>query len=192
MPSMPAFIVVDIIVSVVLLYAAYKGYRSWKLLRGTGRPSANYWRLAALGLVYLALDEFFGIHEAIGRTISWAGVPSPWHTEHWDDVILIGYVGLAGAISLWYLAELRRTPRVFGLLLLGFAITALAVLLDNLIQSPTNAIGRPEAVEEFVELGGATVIAMAMHARHLEALGVVAARFATPISRLTGAEATSI
>ena len=192
MPSTPAFIVVDIIVSVVLLYAAYKGYRSWKLLRGTGRPSANYWRLAALGLVYLALDEFFGIHEAIGRTISWAGVPSPWHTEHWDDVILIGYVGLAGAISLWYLAELRRTRRVFGLLLLGFAITALAVLLDNLIQSPTNAIGRPEAVEEFVELGGATVIAMAMHARHLEALGVVAARFATTISRLTGAEATSI
>ena len=191
MPSTPAFIVVDIIVSAVLLYAAYEGYRSWKLLRGTGRPSANYWRLAALGLVYLALDEFFGIHEAIGRTISWAGAPSPWHTEHCDDVILIGYVGLAGAISLWYLAELRRTPRVLGLLLLGFGMTALAVLLDNLIQSPTNEIGRREAVEEFAELGGAAVIAMAMHTRRLEALGVVAARLATPIARLKGAGAAS-
>lgn len=189
MPSTPAFIVVDVLVSALLLYAAYRGYRSWQLLRGTGRRGPNYWRLAALGLAYLGLDEFFGIHEAMGRTISWAGAPSPWYTPHWDDVILIAYVVLAGAISLWYLAELRRTPRVFGLLLLGFGMTALAVLLDNLIQSPTNAIGPREAVEEFVELGGAIVIAMGMRARHLEALGVVAARFSTPISRLTGAGA---
>ena len=191
MPPTPAFILVDILVAAVLLYAALESHRGWKLLRRSGRPGANYWRLAALGLVYLALDEFIGLHEGIGRTISWAGAPAPWHTSHWDDVVLAGYVVLAGAISLWYLQELRRTPRVFALLALGFAITALAVLLDNVIQSPTNAIGRREAVEEFAELAGAVVIGLGVRARHLEAIGVVAAHPPAPFARTRDAGAAS-
>jgi hypothetical protein len=181
MPSTPAFILVDIAVSAVFVYAAYEAYRSWKLLRAANWPGANYWRLATLGLAFLAADEFFGVHEALGRTISWAGAPAPWHTEHWDDLILAAYVVAAAAISLWYISELRHTPRVFGLLLLGFAVTSLAVVLDNVIQSPTNEIGQREAVEEFVELAGAVVAALAMRARHLEAAGVAVARFAPTV-----------
>ncbi len=191
MPSTLAFILLDIVVAALLLYAARESYRGWKLLRRSGRPGANYWRLAALGLAYLALDELVGLHEGLGRAINWAGAPAPWHTEHWDDVILAVYVVLAAAISLWYLRELLRSPRVFRLLVLGFGITALAVLLDNIIQSPTNAIGPREAVEEFTELAGAVVIAFGMRTHHLEAIGVVAAHLPGPLARSHDAGAAS-
>ncbi len=172
MPPQVGFIVVDIVVSAVLLYAGYQSYRAWQLLRGSGRSGANYWRLAALGLLFLAADEFFALHEGMGRALTWAGVPTPGHTDHLDDVILVAYVVVAGVISLWYMRELLRVPIVLALLLLGFGVAGFAVLLDNNIQSPTNEIGPREAVEEFAELAGAALIALGMRVRYFEAIGV--------------------
>ena len=177
MPATPEFIVVDIVVSAVLLYAGYQSYRAWQLLRGSGRLGVNYWLLAAIGLLFLAADEFFGLHEGMGRTLTWAGVPTPGHTAHLDDVILVTYVVAAGVISLWYIHELLRTPIVLALLLLGFGVTGFAVLLDNIIQSPSNEIGPREAVEKFAELAGASLIALGMRVRYLEAIGVPLSRF---------------
>ena len=177
MPSTPVFIVVDIVVSAGLLYAGYQSYRAWQLLRGSGRSGANYWRLAALGLLFLAADEFFGLHEGMGRALTWAGVPTPGHTDHLDDVILVAYVVVAGVISLWYVRELLRVPIVLALLLLGFGMAGFAILLDNIIQSPTNEIGPREAVEEFAELAGAALIALGMRVRYFEVVGVPWSRF---------------
>ncbi len=182
MPPQVGFIVVDIVVSAVLLYAGYQSYRAWQLLRGSGRSGANYWRLAALGLLFLAADEFFALHEGMGRALTWAGVPTPGHTDHLDDVILVAYVVVAGVISLWYMRELLRVPIVLALLLLGFGVAGFAVLLDNNIQSPTNEIGPREAVEEFAELAGAALIALGMRVRYFEAIGVPWSRLSPPSS----------
>ena len=182
MPPQVGFIVVDIVVSAVLLYAGYQSYRAWQLLRGSGRSGANYWRLAALGLLFLAADEFFALHEGMGRALTWAGVPTPGHTDHLDDVILVAYVVVAGVISLWYMRELLRVPIVLALLLLGFGVAGFAVLLDNNIQSPTNEIGPHEAVEEFAELAGAALIALGMRVRYFEAIGVPWSRLSPPSS----------
>ncbi len=182
MPPQVGFIVVDIVVSAVLLYAGYQSYRAWQLLRGSGRSGANYWRLAALGLLFLAADEFFALHEGMGRALTWAGVPTPGHTDHLDDVILVAYVVVAGVISLWYMRELLRVPIVLALLLLGFGVAGFAVLLDNNIQSPPNEIGPREAVEEFAELAGAALIALGMRVRYFEAIGVPWSRLSPPSS----------
>ena len=157
MPVTPVFTFIDIAVAAALLYAAFEAFRCWMLLR------AGYWRLAALGLAALALDELLGLHEAIGWVIASLGTPAPWHTAHWDDVVLAGYVLIAAAISLAHLGELRRSPRAFALLALGFGSAALAVLLDNLASVVV--------VEELLELGSAALIAAAMRVRRSEAGG---------------------
>ena len=166
MPAASVLFAIDIAVAAALCYAATEAFRCWTLLH------AGYWRLAATGLAVLALDELLGLHEAIGWAIASLGAPAPWHTSHWDDVVLAGYVLIAAAISLAQLGELRRSRRAFALLALGFGLAALAVLLDNLAQSPGGAIGQLGAVEELLELAGAVVIAMAMRVRRIEASSV--------------------
>ena len=165
MPATLVLAAADIAVAAALLYAATEAFRCWTLLRGAGPPGspgqAGYWRLAAVGLAGLAFDELLGLHEAIGWAIASLGAPAPWHTSHWDDVVLAGYVLIAAAISLAHLGELRRSRRAFALLALGFGLAALAVLLDNLASVV--------AVEELLELAGAVVIAMAMRVRRVEA-----------------------
>ena len=151
----PVFVFIDAAVAALLLYAAVEAFRCSTLLR------ARYWRLAAFGLAILALDELLGLHEAAGWLIASLGAPAPWHTSHWDDVVLAGYVLLAAAISLAYLGELRRSSRAFALLALGFGVAALAVLLDNVAHAP--------AIEEPLELVAAALIAGAMRARRIEA-----------------------
>ena len=165
------FIALDIAVAALLLYAASEAYRSWTLLRH------GYWRLAALGLALLALDELLGLHEAIGWLIAWLGAPAPWHTSRWDDVVLACYVLLAAAISLVCLAELRRSPRTRVLLVLGFGVAACGVLLDNFADA--------RAVEEPIELAGAVLIALAMRVRRIEA-GRTSAERAAPGRRAPG------
>ena len=157
MPATLVLAAADIAVAAALLYAATEAFRCWTLLH------AGYWRLAAAGLAVLALDELIGLHEAIGWAIASLGAPAPWHTSHWDDVVLAGYVLTAGAISLAHLGELRRSRRAFALLALGFGLAALAVLLDNLAQSPANAL------EEVLELASGVMIAIAMRVRRIEA-----------------------
>ena len=142
--------------------------------------TARYWRLAALGLAALALDELLGLHEAIGWAIASLGAPAPWHTSHWDDVVLAGYVLLAAAISIAHLGALRRSPRAFVLLAFGFGVAALAVLLDNLAHAP--------AVEEPLELMGAALIATALRVRRIEAAAIRGAHRSAAVRPGEGAE----
>lgn len=184
MPATLVLAATDIAVAAALLYAAAEAFRSWAILRRAGQPGfaarARYWRLAALGLAGLALDELLGLHEAIGWLIASLGAPQPWHTSHWDDVVLAGYVLLAAAISLLHLGELRRSPRAFALLAPGFGLAALAVLLDNLAHAP--------AGEELLELASAALIAIAMRVRRIEATGARVTRRPARIRPRDGAE----
>lgn len=170
----PVFAFIDLAVAALLLYAAVEAFRCSRLLRG------GYWQLAAIGLATLALDELLGLHEAIGWTIAWLGTPAPWHTSHWDDVVLAGYVVLAAAISLAHLGELRRSPRAFTLLALGFGLAALAVLLDN--------VASVVVIEELLELAGATLIAAGTRVRRSEAAGTPGAQRSTRAGPREGAE----
>ncbi len=170
----PVFSFIDAAVAALLIYAAVEAFRCWRRLH------AGYWRLAAGGLTTLALDELLGLHEAIGWAIASLGAPAPWHTSHWDDVVLAGYVLIAAAISLAHLGELRRSPRAFAVLTLGFGIAAVAVLLDNL----ANVV----VVEELLELAGAALIAAAMRIRRSEAAGTTTAHRPARAGPREGAE----
>ncbi len=169
----PVFAFIDLAVAALLLYAAVEAFRCSRLLH------ARYWPLAAVGLTTLALDELLGLHEAIGWAIASLGAPAPWHTSHWDDVVLAGYVLLAAAISLAHLGELRRSPRAFALLALGFGLATLAVLLDNLASVV--------ALEETLELGSAALIAAGLRVRRIEASGEPGARLTTHVGPREGA-----
>ncbi len=170
----PVFTFIDAAVAALLIYAAVEAFCCWRRLR------AGYWRLAAVGLTSLALDELLGLHEAIGWAIASLGAPAPWHTSHWDDVVLAGYVLLAAAISLTHLGELRRSPRAFAVLTLGFGIAAVAVLLDNLASVV--------AIEELLELAGAALIAVAMRIRRSEATEEAGMRPSSAVRPREGAE----
>ena len=170
----PVLTLIDAAVAALLFYAAVEAFRCWRRLH------SGYWRLAAIGLTTLALDELLGLHEAIGWAIASLGAPAPWHTSHWDDVVLAGYVLLAAAISLAHLGELRRSPRTFVLLALGFGLAALAVLLDNLASVAV--------IEELLELGSATLIALGLRVRRSEASGEAGRRPSPAVRGREGAE----
>ena len=173
----PVLTLIDAAVAALLFYAAVEAYRCWRRLH------SGYWRLAAIGLTTLALDELLGLHEAIGWAIASLGAPAPWHTSHWDAVVLAGYVLIAAAISLAHLDELRRSPRAFAVLTLGFGLAALAVLLDNL----ANVV----VIEELLELAGAVLIAAATRIRRSEAAGTTTAHRPARAGPREGAEVVS-
>lgn len=160
--SNPVYFGTDLLVTLLLLLSAIAAYRNWKLLNNVAWKDAGFWRVLTFGFLYLAVDELFGMHEMVGRTISWAGVPSPWHTEHWDDLVLALYFPVAGVTVLWWRREVLRVKRLLHLFVVGLALTALAMLLDNTLHSPNNEFSLAGTIEEIVELAAAGTIAFAI------------------------------
>ena len=73
-------------------------------------PFARFWRLAAIGFVWLGCDDLFTLHERIDRGIhavlGWD--PDDPITDHLDDLIVAGYGVLALLLAHRYRVELAR------------------------------------------------------------------------------------
>jgi hypothetical protein len=73
-------------------------------------PFARFWRLAAIGVVWLGCDDLFTLHERIDRGIhavlGWD--PDDPITDHLDDLIVAGYGVLALLLAHRYRVELAR------------------------------------------------------------------------------------
>jgi hypothetical protein len=84
--------------------------------------------LFAVGFVYLAMDEYFCIHEFLGGNLP--GLRSIHFVGHPDDAVMLAYFVAAGLLLLRYLPWLLR-DRV-GLLVLGvaFGLQGVAAVAD--------------------------------------------------------------
>jgi hypothetical protein len=111
---------------------------------------------AGVGLIVLAIDEGFELHDRAGRWLyEEYGVVAPGPINHVDDLFVIGYLVAALAVLAVYARTLMRTPRFFAGLVVAGAVLAAGTALD--------ALGTPgtwtDVVEEGAEGFGAMLVA---------------------------------
>jgi hypothetical protein len=132
---------------------------------GSLRP-ARGWVLGLL-LAFLAVDEYFVVHEQIGvGTTQLLGLSDDWDSVVWPIV----YLPLLAAVLVLLVDASRHSPRVPGrLLLLGIACLGAAVVLEiasapfSTAESAGGVVHAVEgAFEEAAELGGWGMIAIGL------------------------------
>ncbi len=89
-----------------------------------------FWGVSGVGLLALAGDDFFGVHEQAGAWIADNAGTLPLFTNNVDDIITLGF-GIAG-LSLLYMfkQELFERRHSSVLLLAGIAAAGLMVAVD--------------------------------------------------------------
>ena len=146
------------VITAALLGAA--GIAALSIARSPTASAALPPRIAIVfgaGLISLALDELFDVHERAGKWLYDRGVEAPGPINHVDDVILLTYAA-AGAIALTFaMPALMRMPRLlFAILGAGVLFVAAAAL--DALATPGSWV---DAIEEALEAAGAVVLAFA-------------------------------
>jgi hypothetical protein len=120
-------------------------------------PFRRFWWTVAVGMMFLAADEFYGIHEELDRGIhklmGWRDTKH-WLTDHLDDAIeaLYGIVALVWADRHFEKVLMLRWPAL--ILGAGFIGFVLMLVLD--------LSGRFAAVEDSIKLVAETLILSAL------------------------------
>lgn len=152
----------DVASAGALLLAGIFGVRTWQRCRA-GRGAA-YWLLAGLGMLYLAVDERFSLHERIGRWLeNDAALPRPPLVNHHDDLVLAAFALAGLALTSVHAPELLRHPPVTRLLIAGGGLLAAAIAIDSL--APVD--GWAPNTEEPLELVGCLLLLAAFRLRWL-------------------------
>ena len=142
--------------AVELLLAGVAGYyiytRFWRLPQAGQRvdaPGSFFWILSGAGLVWLGIDDYFGIREQVGDAIQNSlGLTTP--LVGLDDLILVGYAIIGLTVVAIFLAELMRSRAAFPLLVTGIGFLIISQAADIVapdgtalagIESPTGVIG---------------------------------------------------
>jgi hypothetical protein len=110
--------------------------------------------LAGAALIFLAADEGLELHDRVGRWLYHErGIAAPGPINHIDDLIVFGYIVVAGVAGVIALPALLRSPRFFGWLIAAGALCAAGAAID--------AFGTPgswtEVPEEGFEAAGAVL-----------------------------------
>ncbi|MEL7473159.1 MAG: hypothetical protein AAGK04_07570, partial [Planctomycetota bacterium] len=148
-----------------LLAGIVAGQNWWDL-----RPSrfARFWFVAGVGLVGLAIDDQFKVHEAIGDWITeTTNMQGP--TDHVDDIVVLFYAPIAGLVALPFWRRLLRLWGMIAYLGIGFTFFMAMALWDMRLEEDYDF--DPYAMEESFKLLSAVSIAVAMMSARL-ALGV--------------------
>ena len=125
-------------------------------------PFARFWRVAAVGFVWLACDDLFTFHEEIDRGVHALLGLDPEHpvTDHLDDLIVASYGVAAMVLAYRYRADLSRLTWMHLILAVGFALFTVMVLADLLDWS--------KALEESLKVVAGTLIFVGFLAARLQ------------------------
>ena len=140
-----------------LLLSGLAGYvlyhRFWSLPQADQRvdaPGSFFWILSGFGLVWLGIDDYFQIHEALGVVLEEGfGVTIPLLNNP-DDIFVLGYGLVALTMVALFLGELLRSRASFPLLVTGVGFLVISLAVDFFategtslagVEDPTNLIG---------------------------------------------------
>jgi hypothetical protein len=139
-----------------LLLVASGGVAAALARRAGPASSRRFWTVAALGFVYLTLDEVLTIHEEVDRwthaTMGWD--PKHWLTDHLDDAIVAVYGLVAITWTWWHREDLLRLRWTTILLATAFAGFVIMEMLD--------ATGLSATAEDSLKLLAEVVILLAL------------------------------
>lgn len=106
-------------------------------------PGIFFWLISGWGFAWLALDDFFEVHERLGRLLEGYGAAIPL-LNHADDTVVFLYgVAAVGLIYLFY-GHLRASRAPFTLLALGFLWTGFYLTVDFFVPEGTVLAGLEE------------------------------------------------
>ncbi|MCI0777980.1 MAG: hypothetical protein J4N95_07345, partial [Chloroflexi bacterium] len=128
-------------------------HRFWSLPQADQRvdaPGSYFWILSGFGLVWLGIDDYFQIHEALGVVLEEGfGVTIPLLNNP-DDIFVLGYGLVALTMVALFLGELLRSRASFPLLVTGVGFLVISLAVDFFategtslagVEDPTNLIG---------------------------------------------------
>ena len=140
-----------------LLLAGVAGYyiytRFWRLPQAGQRvdaPGSFFWIISGAGLVWLGIDDYFGIHESVGDALEGGLGTTVPVLNNFDDLILLGYGIIGLTVVAIFLGELMRSRATFPLLMTGIGFLIISQAVDFFIpegtaisgvENPTNIIG---------------------------------------------------
>jgi hypothetical protein len=120
-------------ISGTISYCMYSLYRLKvcpnSLQGGTG--TRRMWLLFSLGLYYLALDEYFSLHEFAGDNIAIFNMFTI--TRHPDDLVIGLYFLIACAIMIRFRRYLLRCAPALAMLCIGVILHLFAVISDAFV-----------------------------------------------------------
>jgi hypothetical protein len=99
--------------------------------RKTWKSPVNLWRILTVGFIFLALDDYFEIHENTDHFIHWIfAIQETPITDRLDDIILISYsmIGSYFIYNFWY--EFKRYKPAFKLFIIAFILTFIMGIFD--------------------------------------------------------------
>jgi len=140
-----------------MLLAGVAGYyiytRFWRLPQAGQRvdaPGSFFWIISGAGLIWLGIDDYFGLHERGGDVLSnGLGVTVPLLNNP-DDVIVLGYGIIGLTVGAIFFGELLRSRATFPLLATGIGLLVVSLAVDFFapegspsggLEDPTNIIG---------------------------------------------------
>jgi len=98
---------------------------------------AYFWLCASLGLIFFAMDELLGFHEAAGRYLSHMLGPVQ-SFRNWNDIIVIIYGIVALPVFILFLPEILRYPKVAEFLIIAFLFYSIHTGIDSLVEPRTS------------------------------------------------------
>lgn len=137
--------------------------------------------IAGIGLIALAIDEAFELHDRAGRWLhdeyGWTSGP----VNHMDDLIVFGYLAIAGLVLAAALPVLARSPRFLMGIIASAALLGAGAALDAFGTTGTWT----DPTEEALEAVGALLLAIvfALEARRNQPKPLVGMRLEQPRMR---------
>jgi hypothetical protein len=104
--------------------------RFWRQPGAEARPGAAgsfFWLIAGLGLGWLALDDYFQVHERVGAALLGNSVPV---LNHSDDAIVLGYGIIGLSLIAMFFREIMSSRPVVTLLVAGMFFGFVMLTVD--------------------------------------------------------------
>jgi|GEM_PF-694480 hypothetical protein len=99
--------------------------------RQTWKSPVNLWRMLTVGFIFLALDDYFEIHENTDRFIHWIfAIQETPITDRLDDIILLSYSVIGSYFIYHFWHEFKRYRPAFRFFIAAFILTAIMGIFD--------------------------------------------------------------
>lgn len=144
----------DLLSTAALLFATVAALAAASMRSGSRRATV-FWVISAAGTLALAADEYYDVHERLGRELWLAGFPKLPGINHHDDMLLLLYAATGAATALHFVDEVARTGAAALLFALGGVLTVAALVFDGWVTETQ----RTWYIEEYLEVAACTLFA---------------------------------